>query len=312
MQRPACSALRCDDGIRLDTCGNVIHLRRALRARIAADIDRELPGLGAARRRQVLEERLREYAVAEAEDFVARREQARAEQARRDEARAAARKRAERERQEAADADAVRQALPCEDCGQQRSAGLCEACGFRRRTEAAITEGGLLAATWAADLTDPGDVAAVTAHVRTTLGADIEAAHQHFLELMEPGELEANPVAAASVLAFNALQVVQQALSEYRSSALGRLGRTPEADAEARRAYKAEQNRRWFRANPTGADAVAAATKAAYAAPGAHSRVPAQGAAGAAARADSGPHRDGRARAVVCPAVRALGPAPGW
>ncbi|MGW2890551.1 hypothetical protein ACWDDN_35645 [Streptomyces griseoruber] len=267
VQRPACSDVRCDDGIRLDTggdcanCGNVIHIRRARRVRIAADINRELPGLGVAERRQVLEERLREYAVAEAEDFVWRREQARAEQARREKARAAARERGERERREAA-ADAVRQALACEDCGQQRSAGLCEACGYRRRTEAAIVEAGLVAATWAADLDDAVDVAAVAAHVRATLEADIETTHQQFLQLMEPGELEANPTAAASVLAFNALQAVQQALPEYRSSALGRLGSAPEADAEARRAYKTEQNRRWFRANPNGADAVAAATKA--------------------------------------------------
>ncbi|WP_238431837.1 hypothetical protein [Streptomyces cavernae] len=272
VQRPACSDVRCDDGIRLDTggdcanCGNVIHIRRARRVRIAADIDRELPGIGEAKRRQVLEDRLREHAEAEAEDFVWRREQARAEQARRETARAAARERGEHERQEAAAAEAARQELPCEDCGQQRSAGLCEACGLRRRTEAAITEAGLVAATWAADLDDAADVAAVAAHVRSTLEADIETAHLQFLELMEPGELETNPVAAASVLAFNALQAVQQALPEYRSSALGRLGSTPEAEEEARRAYKTEQNRRWFRANPNGADAVAAATTAAEAA----------------------------------------------
>ncbi|GHE33947.1 hypothetical protein [Streptomyces capitiformicae] len=272
VQRPACSDVRCDDGIRLDTggdcdnCGNVIHIRRARRVRIAADIDRELPGIGAAERRQVLEDRLREHAVAEAEDFVWRREQALVEQARRETARAAARERGERERQEAAAAEGVRQLLPCEDCGQGRSAGLCEACGLRRRTEAAIVEAGLVAATWAADLDDAADVAAVATHVRSTLEADIEATHQQFLELMEPGELEADRVAAASVLAFNALQVVEQALPEYRSSALGRLGSTEEAEEEARRAYRTEQNRRWFRANPNGADAVAAATKAADAA----------------------------------------------
>ncbi|MDH6554144.1 hypothetical protein [Streptomyces sp. SAI-041] len=214
-------------------------------------------------RRRVLEDRLREYAVAEAEDFVWRREQARAEQARREAARGAARERGERERQEAAAAEAVRQELPCGECGRERSAGLCEACGLRRRTEAAIVEAGLVAATWAADLDDAADVAAVAAHVRSTLEADIEATHQQFLELVEPGELEADPVAAAAVLAFDAWQTVEQALPEYRSSALGRLGRTPEAEEEARRAYKTEQNRRWFRANPNGADAVAAATKAA-------------------------------------------------
>ncbi|MEU3522204.1 hypothetical protein ABZ770_44470 [Streptomyces sp. NPDC006654] len=269
VQRPACSDVRCDDGIRLETggdcdnCGNVIHIRRARRVRIAADIDWQLPGIREAERRQVLEERLREHAAAEAENFVGRHERARAEQVRRNEARAAARERTERERQEAAAADAVQQALACEDCGQARSAGLCETCGLRRRTEAAIAEAGLVAATWAADLDDADDVAAVAAHVRATLEADIEAAQTQFLKLMKPGELEANPVAAASVLAFNALQVVQQALPEYRSSVLGRLGSTAEADAEARRAYKTEQNRRWFRKNPNGADAVAAATQAA-------------------------------------------------
>ncbi|MCX5434767.1 hypothetical protein OHU11_42065 (plasmid) [Streptomyces sp. NBC_00257] len=269
VQRASCSDRRCDDGIRLDTggecenCANVIHIRRARRARIGAEIDRELPGLSDGERRGVLEDRLREQAAIEAEDFVWRREQARAEQARREAARAAAQERAECERQAAAAADAVRQALACEDCGLQGSAGLCEACGYRRRTEEAIVEAGLVAATWAADLDDPSAVAAVTDDVRASLEADIEAALKQFLGLMEPGEVEANPVAAVSALGFNALQVVQQALLEYRSSALGRLGHTQEAEAESRRAYKSEQGRRWYRHNPTGADAIAAATKAA-------------------------------------------------
>jgi hypothetical protein len=95
---------------------------------------------------------------------------------------------------------------------------------------------------------------------------DIARARREFMELVGPGELDANPALAASALAFAALHAVQQALPEYRSSALGRLGRTEEAEAEARRAYATEQNRRWFRANPNGADAIAAATKAADAA----------------------------------------------
>ncbi|MEU7229906.1 hypothetical protein [Streptomyces chrestomyceticus] len=41
------------------------------------------------------------------------------------------------------------------------------------------------------------------------------------------------------------------------------LGRTQEAEAEARRAFRSEQRRPWFRHNPAGADAVAAAAKAA-------------------------------------------------
>jgi hypothetical protein len=57
---------------------------------------------------------------------------------------------------------------------------------------------------------------------------------------MEPGELDADPILAACALAFADLQAVQQALPEYPSSALGWLGRTPEAEAEARRAYATE------------------------------------------------------------------------
>ncbi len=272
VQRPACSDWRCDDGIRLDTggdcesCGNVVHLRRARRARIAAEVDRERPGLDDGERSQALEERLRAQVATEAEDFVRRREQAAAEEARRDATRAAARERDQRERQAAAADAALRQALPCEDCGQDRSAGLCESCGYLRRTEALTVEAGMVAATWSADLEDQGDIATVAAHVRTALEANIATARREFLELMEPGELDEDPALAASALAFAALQAVQQALPEYRSSALNRLGQTEEAEAEARRAYAIEQNRRWYKHNPNGADAIAAATKAADAA----------------------------------------------
>lgn len=269
VRRPSCSDRRCDDGTRLDTggecgnCGNVVHIRRARRARTAAEIDRELPGLGDEERRRVLDERLREHAAAEAEDLVRRQEQARAEKARRAAARAADQERAEDERAAAAAAETVHQALACEDCGQQQAGGLCEACGYRRRTETLTVETGLLAATWAAALDDPDDIAAVTAGVRASLEADINHTQREFLDSVQPGELDTDPAGAASVLAFAALQTVEAALSYYRSNALGRLGRTEEAEAEARRAYKTEQGRRWYRHNPNGADAIAAATKAA-------------------------------------------------
>ncbi|MDJ0465979.1 hypothetical protein [Streptomyces sp. H27-C3] len=268
-QRPACSHRKCDDGVRLDTeedcenCANVIHVRRARRARLAADIDQALPGLGDDERRRVLEERLREQAAIEAENFVWRREQARAEQTRREAARAADQERAEREAAAAAAADAVRQALACEDCGQHRAAGLCEACDYRRRTEALIVEAGMVAATWSADLTDPGAVAAVTADVREALERQIAAVRADYLRAMDPADQNGDPAGTASVLAFGALHTAEQALAEYRRNALSMLGRSEEAEAEARRAYRTEQNRRWFQHNPNGADAVAAATKAA-------------------------------------------------
>ncbi|MCL3998190.1 hypothetical protein [Streptomyces lavenduligriseus] len=272
VQRRACTDRRCDDGIRLDTggecenCNNVIDLRRARRARIAAEVDRELPGLNDRERRRVLEERLREQAAINAENLARRREQAAAAQARRDAARAAAKERAERERAAAAAAEAARQALPCQVCGRARAAGLCEVCDHRRQTESLIGEAGLLEAAWSADLTDPASVAAVTAAVRTAIGQSIATAWQEFLQITDVAALEADPDAAQDAYAYTAFQIAQQAVQEHHDHAVAMLGRTEEAEAEARRAYKAQQNRPWFQHNPTGADAVAAATEKAEAA----------------------------------------------
>lgn len=80
------------------------------------------------------------------------------------------------------------------------------------------------------------------------------------------GGAGADPVAAASALVFSALQVVPLAAPKGRWCALVVPGRTEEAGAEARRVYATGQDRRWFLANPNGADAVAAETKAADAA----------------------------------------------
>ncbi|RPK23540.1 hypothetical protein EES37_37935 [Streptomyces sp. ADI91-18] len=265
-QRPACSHRRCDDGIRLDTgedcenCANVLHLRRSRQARIAAEVEAQLPGLDDRERRRVLEERLREAAALEAEDLAWRQEQARSEQDRRTAARAEAMALAKAERQAAA---AALRVLPCEDCGQEQAAGLCEVCGYRRRTEALTLEAGMVAAAASSDLDDSQAVSAVLVHVRETLQVAARKAQDDFLGSAKPGELDADPLGTASVLAFGALQAVQDAASEYHRCALEMLGRTEEAEAEARRAFRTEQGRHWFRHNPNGADAVAAATKAA-------------------------------------------------
>lgn len=142
------------------------------------------------------------------------------------EAQTADQERAEREHVAAAAAETVRQALACEDCGQQQAGGLCEACGYQRRTEALIVEAGMVAATWSADLADQADIDAVAADVRASLAADIKRARRAFLDSAPPGELDADPIGAAAVLAFGALRMVEAALPEFRSSALGRLGLT--------------------------------------------------------------------------------------
>ncbi|GHI26930.1 hypothetical protein Shyd_83010 [Streptomyces hydrogenans] len=81
VRRPSCSDVRCDDGARLDTgadcdnCANVLHSRRAWRARITSTVAEEMPGLGRVRAAPRREARMREYAAVEAADYVYRREQ---------------------------------------------------------------------------------------------------------------------------------------------------------------------------------------------------------------------------------------------
>ncbi|MEU3050125.1 hypothetical protein ABZ705_27060 [Streptomyces sp. NPDC006984] len=243
-QRRACSHRKCDDGVRLDTgedcenCGNVMHLRRARRARIGADIDRELPGLSDGERRRVLEERLREHAAAEAEDLAWRQEQARAEQARRDAARAAAAERAERERQAAAAADAVRQELACEDCGQERAAGLCEACRYERRVQELITQAEQMSAA-SVDPADTDAVARAVADVREILGTITRAARQRYLDALDRGADEADPDDVRTLLAYTERDALEQVVPKIRASVLATLARSPEANDEARRRRRA-------------------------------------------------------------------------
>ncbi|WP_331735720.1 hypothetical protein [Streptomyces sp. NBC_00057] len=52
---------------------------------------------------------------------------------------------------------------------------------------------------------------------------------------MDQADQNEDPTGVAAVLAYGALQTVEQAVPEFRHSALNRLGRTDEADAEARR-----------------------------------------------------------------------------
>ncbi len=224
--------------------------------RIAAEVDQELPGLETDARYQEIEARMRRHAEAEAADLVARQ----AETQQRAERRVAAR--AEAEAQAVIEA-AARQVLACVDCGLERSAGLCEACGYRRRTKAMIVEACLVAATWSAGLTDPGDVATVSAQVRAAVEHEIAETRDTYLSALDPAEQAADPGGTASVLAFGALHTVEQLLPRYRRTALARLEGSEEAQAEARKAYTTELAKPWFRALPDSDDAQRAATEAA-------------------------------------------------
>ncbi|MFC8270374.1 hypothetical protein ACFUIZ_32335 [Streptomyces cinereoruber] len=270
VRRPSCSDVRCDDGARIDTgancdnCANILHSRRAWRVRIAAEVDQELPGLETDARYREIEARMRRHAEAEAADLVARQAEAREGEARQAAFRAEAEAQAAVERERAAAGAAARQAVACEDCGRERSAGLCEACGHRRQARALIAEAGLLAATWSADLTDPIGVAAVVAGVRTAIETDTAAGWKQFLQLTSPADLEAaGPDATRDTAAHNAFAIAESAVVEYRDQALVMLGRSEEAQAEARKAYATELAKPWFRALPDSDDAQRAATEAA-------------------------------------------------
>ncbi|WP_331743023.1 helix-turn-helix domain-containing protein (plasmid) [Streptomyces sp. NBC_01136] len=265
VHRQACPDPRCDDGIRLDTgsncprCEDVVQVRRAWRSQITAEVDERMPGAALAGRRAAIEGGLRRRAVIEAEDAAIRHAKAERRQA----ACAAAEARVQTEHKFAAVAEALLQAEPCADCGAQHSSGLCEACGYRRETRRLAAEAGLIAAVWSADLRDADDVQAVAADVRASLERDAAAAQERFLQLMDPAEIEADQQRVDTCLAFNALQAVQAALPEYRRAALAMLARTPEAEAEARRAYATEQGRRQHRRYPDRPVAVTAAEQAA-------------------------------------------------
>ncbi|MFD4756876.1 hypothetical protein [Streptomyces sp. NPDC058426] len=266
VQRPACSDTRCDDGIRLDTneacesCGNVIHIRRAHRARLGAQLDQEQPGLPTAERRQALEERLREHTEHENETRERRHAAQRAQSER---MRTAARERAAREHEEAAAREAARHALPCADCGSKDAAGLCAACSRRRELNSVITEAGMCEVSWTANPNRPDDVATVMDRVRTEILDRVTASIDELRTALEAdGVAIADDPSFPDVATSRGLRAAREAAAEYRTTALAQLARTRQAQTESRYAYAAEQSRSHHRHAPTGPDTIAAATQA--------------------------------------------------
>ncbi|MER6288475.1 hypothetical protein [Streptomyces sviceus] len=230
VQRQACSDPRCDDGTRLDTggecenCNNVIHIRRARRAKISAQIDQDLPGLAAGERRRILDEQLRDHTVLEAERTQRRHARAVVEVEGR---RAAAERR--RERQE--EAERARRSAPCSGCGLPDAAGLCPPCSYARRTDLLVQEAVDLAVAARADLDDPEQVAQLTARCEAdtrTLIADA---------CRRRGGDEA-------WAAYAAQEIAERVRDERRAAAVRRLMASEDAVAEADAAYEAALRQR--------------------------------------------------------------------
>ncbi|MBY8889111.1 hypothetical protein K7472_30330 [Streptomyces sp. PTM05] len=251
-RRSACTDVRCDDGIRLDTrrdcemCANVIHLRRAGRAAITAQVDRDFPGLNPHQRRQIAEERLRRRTAQEAEDLARRKAQAAVEQSRAKTATAQLRADAE-------DAERVRRARPCADCGMPGAAGLCPTCGEKRTTETTIRQASVVAAAGWSDATDRHDIDAVIREAEATVRAGIAEAQAQLSCAGEP--------VSEHVLAVAGRLAAQNAADDCERSAVSSLARSPEAETEAALAYEATM--RSAHRYPTRAAASDAAAEAA-------------------------------------------------
>ncbi|GAB2606649.1 hypothetical protein GCM10027168_44360 [Streptomyces capparidis] len=267
VQRQACADRRCDDGIRLDNgaacpaCTAIVGDRRALRARLATEVDAAMPGADPAARRAALQDRLRHETELAAEDRARHRAQIEVERARRQAARDEARARAAAERAAAQAAEAARQQMPCADCAAPRAGGLCEVCRIRRETRVLVQEAVLLAVAGSADLADPDDVTAVTAKARTDLARAADAARRRLLDAAGPDALADTQL--PTVLESAACQAVHEAAQDYRRSALAALAHTPQADAEAQMAHAEELRKRRHRWHPQGVTARAAAHQAA-------------------------------------------------
>jgi hypothetical protein len=227
-QRPACPDLRCDDGIRLDTgsdcptCGNIVHIRRALRARVRA----EMPYGDPTADRDEFERRLREETVLEEARARSRRTRVAREVEQRQEA--AARRRARKE-----DAELARRQAPCADCRLPDSAGLCPGCSYRRRTDTLVREAVGLAVAVRADLSDPAAVAELIQQCETDTRALLATAC----------ERACGPHADPSWLAHTAPGVAQRIRDERRDAALRLLLRSHEAMAESDAMYEAALRR---------------------------------------------------------------------
>ncbi|MCX4581016.1 hypothetical protein OHB41_49590 [Streptomyces sp. NBC_01571] len=228
VQRPACPDRRCDDGIRLDTgedcpsCGNVVHIRRSLRARIAAAVDADMPYAPLAERRAETDRRLREEYALDEQRAQLRRARAQREVEQRQQA--VARRRALEE-----DAQEARRQASCADCGLPGSAGLCPGCSYRRRAEDLVQESVDLAVAVRADLSDAAAVAALTRRCECDTRELLVAAC----------EQACGPDAEPEWIAYTTPQIAQQIRDDRRTAALRRLLRSREAVAEADSAYAA-------------------------------------------------------------------------
>ncbi|NED20622.1 hypothetical protein G3I31_21460 [Streptomyces sp. SID9913] len=228
-QRQWCWSQMCDEGRRMDTGGECPSCQalagdsRALRARITAQVEQEMPGAAAQEVRTEVEKRLHAAVMSEAAAQAVRRERQLAERQARERVIA-------QRRTEFAAAEEARCAAPCADCGMPDAAGLCPVCTWRQAAERALAEAVDLAVMARVDLTDPAVVAEATARC----AADTQALLEQQLDRLRAEGAE------EVALGFAAREIAEKIRDQRRESLHGRLMRSTETQAEADRAYATE------------------------------------------------------------------------
>ncbi|MFI5534128.1 hypothetical protein ACIA8O_36885 [Kitasatospora sp. NPDC051853] len=231
-QARCCGHEACDDGIRLDsgldcvTCELRVGDRRSTRAAVVGQVLAEMPDATDRERQAEHERRLHDLAMRRAEALAAAEREAEQRRLRHEAERHACEARA-------AAAEAVRLAVPCEDCRAPQSAGLCLRCTSRRGTRAAMAETVRLHLATAI-LTSWDDVRTIAARVNADLV-------QQLIEARPP-ETESETLAAVDRLNAETIrdQAHQLALKHWARSAGAREEAELASAAELRRAHRYE------------------------------------------------------------------------
>ncbi|MGW0336679.1 hypothetical protein ACWD0J_33375 [Streptomyces sp. NPDC003011] len=245
-RRPTCGDVRCDDGVRLDTresCGTCDYLvadRRALRRRVVADVEAQLPGIGGTERQRAIEERMREETDRAAGRAALRRERLEKERAERQQLFEERRARAEQDRLAAQAAAEARESAPCEGCGAADVGGLCGACGEKRAIEQVSRQAVTVVSAACADPTDADEVRTAVAAAEDALRQSIQAAQEQLRQRAGTIEVSEHALALAGRLA------AETTAAKLRTSALESLASTAAAELEAQAAYSATM-RSWRR-----------------------------------------------------------------
>ncbi|MGW3308129.1 hypothetical protein ACWDG9_16265 [Streptomyces sp. NPDC001073] len=245
-RRTSCSDVRCDDGVRLDTrdsCGTCDYLiadRRALRGRVAADIDAQVPGIGGPERQRAIEGRMRDETERAAGRAALRRQRAEKERAERQRLLDERRARDEQERLTEQAAAQAQEMAPCEDCGTPDTGGLCGTCRETRAIELVSRRAVTIASAAYADPADADNVRTTAAAAEEALRHSIQAAQEELRQRAGTTEVSAHALALAGRLAAEATE------AKLRNAALESLASRASAELEAQAAYSATM-RSWRR-----------------------------------------------------------------